>query len=147
MKINGLHPGQIFEDSTAKPRKSTSSIDFRALLESKLHAPQEIDPVAAISSVDGIDSEGGASLRLDGLAVTESALSHLEQYSAALADSKLKGRDLEPYVSALEEETLALLEIRSHFSEDDSLAVLLDRVATVTYLETVKFRRGDYTSA
>ena len=146
MKINEIQIGQAARSRSEKSTNSSGSIDFRSLLENKLHAPQEIDPVSGVTPVSPMREEGMATLRMDGLAVTESAIEHLEQYTAALADTGLAERDLEPFVSALEEETLALLEIRSHFSEDDSLAMLLDRVATVTYLETVKYRRGDYTS-
>ena len=146
MKINEIKISQPAGNHTEKSANSSGSIDFRSLLENKLHATQEIDPVSGVNPVSPMREEGMATLRMDGLAVTESAIEHLEQYTAALADTDLAERDLEPFVSALEEETLALLEIRSHFSEDDSLAMLLDRVATVTYLETVKYRRGDYTS-
>ena len=146
MKINELQNGQPLRTRVEKPGQSSGSIDFKSLLESKLHVPQEISSVASVSNVSPVSEEVKTTLRIDGLAVTESAIKHLEQFSAALADTKFAERDLEPFVSALEEETLALLEIRSHIPEDDSLAVLLDRVATVTYLETVKFRRGDYSS-
>ncbi|MBU0482108.1 MAG: hypothetical protein KKG47_13510 [Proteobacteria bacterium] len=144
MKINELQHGQLIRGRSGKSGDTGSTIDFRSLLESKLHAPVSADPVSGVVPISPMPEEGMASLRLDGLAVTESAIEHLEQYSAALSDTTLSPRDLEPFVSSLEEETLALLEIRSHFSEDDTLAILLDRVATVTYLETVKFRRGDY---
>ena len=146
MKINNLQHDQPIKNRIERSGQSSSSIDFRSLLESKLHTPHEIDPVSGISPVSPMPAEGMATLRMDGLTVTVSAIEHLEQYSVALENNDLAEHDLEPFVSALEEETLALLEIRSHFSEDDSLAVLLDRVATVTYLETVKFRRGDYSS-
>ena len=44
----------------------------------------------------------------------------------------------------MEEETSALLDLQEELPQDDPLAKLLNRIATVTYLESAKYRRGDY---
>ena len=58
--------------------------------------------------------------------------------------SALPADKLEPVIASLEENTAALVSYKNQIDAQDPLANLLDRVATTTYVETVKFRRGDY---
>ncbi len=47
-------------------------------------------------------------------------------------------------VEALEEDTGSILGLKEKLPAEDPLAKLLDRVATVSYVEAAKYRRGDY---
>jgi hypothetical protein len=61
-----------------------------------------------------------------------------------LNNLEFSARDLEPFVEALENETQSILELKKQLPGQDSLSHLLERVATVSYIEAAKYRRGDY---
>ena len=52
--------------------------------------------------------------------------------------------DLQPFIMALEENTSAIADLRCQLDAADPLAGLLDQVAAVSCLETMKYNRGDY---
>ncbi len=83
-------------------------------------------------------------LRLESLTLAETTMNSLASFGEALGDLSLPGESLLPFVESLEEETSSLLSLKEQLPTDDPLARLLDRVASVSYVETAKFRRGDY---
>ncbi|MCK5437012.1 MAG: hypothetical protein KAI90_03320 [Desulfobulbaceae bacterium] len=141
MKIDGL----ITSAPEVKRNKSgaVSDFSFQRVLESRFKAPAGIEDVAQTTKV-GEPGAASAQTRLNGLTVTETTLDAMESFSHALGNTNFSADDLEPYASALEEHTLALLTIKDRLPENDHLAKLLDRVATVSFVESTKFRRGDY---
>ena len=139
MKIDNLLQSLQGKGKTAKKKGA----DFQAVLATELAGQTRVEKnsgPAKTSRVSTIAPE----LRIEGLGLTESTINTLDSFSAALANRALKIEELEPYVSALEEEVTALLAVKEEMPQDDPLAQLLDRVATVSYLETAKYRRGDY---
>ena len=141
MKINEITP-QVTEKAAGKAKQTTET-SFDDFLKARLGVISESkasSSVAAVSAAVPTDS----SLRIESLAVTENAINMLDSYGTALKNPALSTQDLHPFISAMEEETDAILAIREKISGEDPLAGLLDRVATVTYLETAKFHRGDY---
>lgn len=143
MKINQITPQTT--GNTAVKTKQAAETSFNDLLNAKLGVISESkasSPVAPVSAAAPTDS----SLRLESLAVTENAINTLDTYGTALKNPALSTEDLRPFISAMEEETSAILAIREKISGEDPLAGLLDRVATVTYLETAKYHRGDYSN-
>lgn len=46
----------------------------------------------------------------------------------------------------MEEGAVGLMSVKDQLPADDLLGQLLDRVATVSYLEAAKYRRGDYSA-
>jgi hypothetical protein len=88
--------------------------------------------------------QGSPELRLQGVQLTEASILSLESFATALEDANLAARDLEPFITALEEENQGLIDIRAQLPDDDPLAKLIEQVAAATYLETAKYRRGDY---
>lgn len=143
MKINELLNRQLIGGKEGKPGQASSGLDFRQMLESRLQAVQGSEMAPAVRPT-GAASMVDPALRVEGLALTETALDTLEAYSQALGNRNFNSRDLEPYVAALEEESTGLQDIRAQMPGDDPLGKLLEQVATVTFLETAKFRRGDY---
>ena len=141
MKIDGL----ITSAPEIKRNKSgaVSDFNFQQVLESRLKAPAGIEDVAQTTKV-AEPGAASAQTRLNGLTVTETTLDAMESFSHALGNRNFSADDLEPYASALEEHTLALLTIKDRLPENDHLAKLLDRVAAVGFVESTKFRRGDY---
>ncbi len=141
MKIDGL----ITSAPEIKRNKSgaVSDFNFQRVLESRLKATAGIEDVTQTTKV-GEPCAASAQTRLNGLTVTETTLDAMESFSRALGNTNFSADDLEPYASALEEHTLALLTIKDRLPENDHLAKLLDRVATVSFVESTKFRRGDY---
>jgi len=117
--------------------------DFQQLLAGEIG--NTLPPATAgVSAATAATAAIPAGLRLQGLELTETTLSTLDSFSAALGNTALKTEELEPFVAALEEDVAALRATREQMPPTDPLAKLLDRVATVSYLETAKFRRGDY---
>ena len=85
-----------------------------------------------------------AALKLDGLTLAEDTISTLEKFSAALGNPAFSAQDLEPFAAALEDETAALVSLKNQLPTNNPLAALLERVATASYVEATKLRRGDY---
>ena len=144
MKIQHLSGQQPVSRPSGKSGGSAVSDEFRKLLDDRLQSISESKKAAAVERTESPAT--AANLRLQGLEMTEYTLRTLEDYENALTNTKLESRDLEPFVAALEEETTGLLSLRDQFPAEDPLAGLLDRVAAVAFLESAKFRRGDYTA-
>lgn len=146
MKIEELLPGIAPGQKTdASKSKESSGISFAAELQLRLQALTSktiLGPTEAslAQGVGGIPVEA----RLSGLSLTEETLNLLEAYGEALGDLNKKIEDLEPFVSTLEDRTMALKEIVNKLPPGDPLADLLDKVAAETLVQTVKFRRGDF---
>ncbi|MBU3936154.1 MAG: hypothetical protein KKD53_01355, partial [Proteobacteria bacterium] len=85
-----------------------------------------------------------AALRLNSLALAEDTINTLENFSAALGNSSFSAQDLEPFAAALEGDTAALVNLKNQLPENNPLSALLERVATASYVEAAKLRRGDY---
>lgn len=143
MKIENTSPGQQAISRTGPATEKTTGPSFADFLHKELQAADQIRPgneITPATAVAGIP----ASLRLDSLSLTENTIATLEHFSSALANPSFHSKDLEPYASALEEESAALVELKNHLPAGTPLASLLERVATVSYLEAAKYRRGDY---
>ena len=143
MKIDGTKNKPISGKSAKKKAGQSKDISFVGMLESHLNP---IHQVSSPSSPDTIreSSSVSSSTRLAGLTLSEKTIDILAAFSEALNNLSLSAKSLQPIVDALEGETTALLDIKEQLEADDPLAELLDRIAAVAYLETEKYRRGDY---
>ena len=83
-------------------------------------------------------------IRIESLHITEQIIQLLEEYEVALQNQSFHVNELEPFVSSLEEKTAALIDLKNQIDPHDPLAKLLDQVSSVSYLESVKYRRGSY---
>ena len=147
MKIGDIKTQRLEGKKDAKKTGTTSTADpslFRALLEQQLPevaTPREAREAAALAP----ESQGvSPQLRLEGLALGEEAIDTLEALGQALANADLDRQALSPLIEALEGDMTGLLDLRAQLADSDPLARLIDRIATVAYLETEKYRRGDY---
>jgi hypothetical protein len=143
MKITSIATGQQAAARSVGNTETTGSASFRSFLEKELRAADAGRPAEETGPASSV-AAAPAGLRLDSLSLSENTITTLEHFGAALANSSFRGNDLEPFASALEEESAALVDLKNHLPEGDPLAALLERVATVSYLEAAKFRRGDY---
>ncbi|MBC8318766.1 MAG: hypothetical protein H8E41_12745 [Desulfobulbaceae bacterium] len=142
MKINDLQNAQIAGNSKNITSKVSGGADFQQILEARQNA------LAEPAKVGSVDQKGSGAmsveLRLESLQLSEKTMSTLESFGSALKNLDFAGEDLEPYVAALEDETRSLQELKKQLPVQDPLTKLLDRVATVSYIEAAKYRRGDY---
>ncbi|MBU0682300.1 MAG: hypothetical protein KKD73_12860 [Proteobacteria bacterium] len=131
--------------STGKTKKSgpSSALDFRHLLHAQMEGVHDVSETAQVSPVEE-RQQGSPELRLQGVQMTEATIDSLESFAKALKNSSLNSQDLEPFITALEEENQGLLDIKEQLAADDPLTKLIEQVAAATYLETAKYRRGDY---
>ncbi len=144
MNVNRIGNGVNGVPGSGVTRPGDNS-GFRALLESRMRSVSEPDPAAALAGASAVSAAAvDPSLRLAALDLSERAIGELENYQKALGNLDIKSKDLEPFITALEERVLGLLELREQIPAGDSLAAVLDRVSTACYLETVKYRRGDF---
>ena len=143
MKITNLQGIQNIGQPDQKRSKPISGADFKDLLESELLS---VSSSAAAGSATQISSasQDTPGLRIESLSVAEATINSLESFGSALNNLRLPAEDLEPLVEALEEETGSILDLKEKLPAEDPLAILLDRVATVSYVEAAKYRRGDY---
>ena len=143
MKINDLKNQRVTGKSTTKKSKVDKTNAFFDLLAGQLEPPAETTPAMQTTALTETTGPP-AGTRFDGVQLSESSINLLEAFSRALGNLDLKSEDLAPLVKALEEDTTALLDIKEQLPLDDPLARLIDRVTTISYIETEKFRRGDY---
>jgi hypothetical protein len=131
--------------STGKTNKSgqASALDFRHLLQAQMEGVHDVSNTAPVGPVEE-RQQGSPELRLQGVQMTEATIDSLESFAKALENSSLNAQDLEPFIAALEEENQGLLDIKEQLAADDPLTKLIEQVAAATYLETAKYRRGDY---
>ena len=142
MKITAITPGQQDVSPIGKGSASTTGVSFQDILAQELAAAKSptITGVAPISAVAPIP----AALRLDGISLTEDTINTLEKFGTALANPAFSAQDLEPFAAALENDTAALVSLKNQLPANNPLSSLLERVATASYVEAAKLRRGDY---
>lgn len=143
MKINDIFSGRQNGNKKAGQQEDSAGVNFKDLLKNQAPSISENFKVSGAGRISR-NVPVSANLRLEGLVLTEKTIDTLESFGTALGDSRLAADDLEPFIAALEEDTGALLKLQEELPKDDPLAILLNRVATITYLETAKYRRGDY---
>jgi len=144
MKIDGVTNKPVTSKTTKKKKAATAGdLSFFGLLESQLEPPVETAP-AEKTKATSESSQASASTRFEGLTLGEQAIDILDSLAEGLGNLELAAEDLGPLVEALEEDMTTILNIKEQLPADDPLAILLDRVAAVAFMETEKFRRGDY---
>ncbi len=118
---------------------------FAKLLDSKL-LPTQAAAISEPSAVAPVLGTTPVSLdvRIGGLAIAEDTMSVLDAYTGALRNLAHSSKELEPYISDLEERISALHEVKNQFSTDDPLVSLLDKVGAVSVVQIAKYRRGDF---
>ena len=130
-KRTGPAPGQ-YTDSTfqqlLESKLSSPATGTEALQKQQTIAPTNIDP----------------STRIESLHLTEQIVQLLEDYEGALKNRTISVSEMEPFIVSLEEKTAALVDLKSQIDPRDPLAKLLGQISSVAYLETIKYRRGDY---
>lgn len=144
MKI-GKSKGAAGVSKGGKSGKSSagSAVDFRQLLQAQLGGIGQVEQAAPTSEV--ADRQViPPQLRLEGVQLAEATIDSLAAFAKALGDVDISGPDLEAFITALEEEGQGLVDLVAQLPKDDPLAQLIEQVATSCFLETSKFRRGDY---
>ncbi|MFO7760113.1 MAG: hypothetical protein ACQES8_02710 [Thermodesulfobacteriota bacterium] len=124
-------------------QKEVSGSDFQTLLKNRL---QKASASTALTSSQEVNSAQSINpeLRLESLSTSEATINTLDSYKNSLANLNFKGPQLESYIDDLEEKTLALQDLKGDLPAGDPLRGLVDQVAAISYVETVKYRRGDY---
>ena len=142
MKITAITPGQQDASTIDKNSTATTGPSFQDILAQELAAAKS--PATKDIATTSATAPTPAALKLDGLTLTEDTLNTLEKFSAALGNPAFSAQDLEPFAAALEDETAALVSLKNQLPENNPLSSLLERVATASYVEATKLRRGDY---
>ena len=134
---------QTSKTSSTKKSASSSTVEFSQLLQGQLQSLQKVastDPVAEVQERE----QGEPHVRMQGVKLAESTIDSMASFATALANQSLSENDLEAFVVCLEEDAQILVDIKEQLPERDPLAELVERVSAACYLETAKFRRGDY---
>ena len=144
MKV-GKSKGAATSGGVARGGRKTESsgVDFRHLFQAQLSTIAGPEPTAAAATVEDRPAVP-PQLRMEGLRLTEATIDSLDAFAKALARTEISAEELEPFVAALEEEGQGLVNISDQLPKDDPLAQLIEQVAATCFLETGKFRRGDY---
>lgn len=143
MKITNKLGTPAISPAEPKNSKPLSGNEFKSFLESQIQSVSSSAKTGAAAQVAAL-SMVPAALRIESLSVAEATINSLESLGTALNNLRLPAEDLAPLVEALEEETGSILDLKGKLPAEDPLARLLDRVASISYVETAKFRRGDY---
>lgn len=142
MKIQNLQGTQYTGKPERPKNQSGASVDFQQLLETQLASAAPSSTTQAANTVDA--PQVAPLLRVESLSLAEETIGNLDSFGQALENLSLTEESLLPFVESLEEETASLLSLKEQLPPDDPLAKLIDRVASVSYVQTAKFRRGDY---
>lgn len=142
MKIYTNQGPQDIIKQGQKTSEAVSGAEFKNILEQRLQAVSGASPVSPVSETAAVHVP--PALRIESLSVAENTINSLELFGSALKDLHLPGNSLEPFVEALEEETGSILQLKDQLPPEDPLAQFLDRVASISYVEVAKYRRGDY---
>lgn len=143
MKITKNNQTAKGKGSASRKSSVTPSVDFRQLLQGQMQPVQDVastDQVGKVQEREQADPQ----VRMQGVKLTESTIDSMESFATALADQTLAEDDLQAFVARLEEDTQVLVDIKEQLPKNDPLAELIERVSAACYLETAKFRRGDY---
>ena len=132
--VQSVHPSNA---------ETTAGLSFSKLLEAQLAKSSHVAGTSHTTSVNA-SKPVAAGLRIESLALSEDILTMLDAYGNALSNQSFPIAELQPYIEDLEEKASALLELKNQIPAQDSLAKLVDGIATAAYLETAKYRRGDY---
>ena len=143
MKITTIIPGQQNASTTTTGSTPAKGASFQEILAQELTAAKST-PTAPAMAATAVAAPSPAALRLDGISLAEETINTLEKFSAALGNPSFSAQDLAPFASALEDDTAALVALKNQLPENNPLAPLLERVATASYVEAAKLRRGDY---
>lgn len=144
MKIENLN-SQIIKPQTGQDRnqKPVSGSDFQTILRERLQETKT--STTAVTPGQEINpAQFSPEFRIKSLSTSEAAIDTLDSYKNALANRAFKNSHLESYIEDLEEKTLALQDLKENLPSDDPLEKLVDQVAALSYIETAKYRRGDY---
>jgi len=142
MKITAITPGQQDVSTIGKGSVSAAGASFQEILAQELAAAKS--PATTAIAAAAATAPIAAALKLDGLTLTEDTITTLEKFSVALGNPAFSAQDLEPFATALENDTAALVSLKNQLPANNPLASLLERVATASYVEATKLRRGDY---
>lgn len=134
---------QTSKSSATKKSSASSAVDFRQLLQGQMSPVQDVASTTHVAEVQERE-QGDPGVRVQGVKLTESTIDSMESFAKALADKALSPNDLEAFVARLEEDAQVLVDIKEQLPENDPLGELVERVSAACYLETAKFRRGDY---
>ena len=143
MKITTIIPGQQNASTSSTGSTPAKGASFQEILAQELTAAKST-PTAPAMAAAAVAAPSPAALKLDGISLAEETINTLEKFSAALGNPSFSAQDLAPFASALEDDTAALVALKNQLPENNSLAPLLERVATASYVEAAKLRRGDY---
>ncbi|MBU4177641.1 MAG: hypothetical protein ACYC0O_02250 [Desulfurivibrionaceae bacterium] len=143
MKITTIIPGQQNASTTGTGATPAKGASFQDILAQELTAAKSAHAAPAMAAA-AVAAPTPAALRLDGISLAEETINTLEKFSAALGNPSFSAQDLAPFASALEDDTAALVDLKNQLSGNNPLAALLERVATASYVEAAKLRRGDY---
>ncbi len=76
--------------------------------------------------------------------VADAALTRLEILQTSLARAETTLKKMAPLVQKLDEDSLRLKEVAQGLPETSPLRQVLEETAALTYVESFKFKRGDY---
>ncbi|MFQ6759193.1 MAG: hypothetical protein D9V46_09140 [Deltaproteobacteria bacterium] len=145
MKITTIIPGQQNASTSGTGSTPAKGASFQEILAQELTAAKSTPTAPAMAAAAAaVAAPSPAALKLDGISLAEETINTLEKFSAALGNPSFSAQDLAPFASALEDDTAALVALKNQLPENNSLAPLLERVATASYVEAAKLRRGDY---
>ncbi len=143
MKITTIIPGQQNASTIGTGSTPAKGASFQEILAQELTAAKSAHAAPAVTAAAAL-APTPAALRLEGISLAEETINTLEKFSAALDNPSFSAQDLAPFASALEDDTAALVALKNQLPENNPLAPLLERVATASYVEAAKLRRGDY---
>jgi len=151
MKIDSLLNSQIIQGNPEVDQKDAAGqdSDFAALLQSEMASVEETMPQTDVSGIDGnyqisgIQAFPAGSETTDGIAGIQDVLSMLQSLEQGLQENK-SPKEIDGIITEMGNAAAKLQDNVSSLPENSELSDLAEEVNVTAYMESIKWRRGDY---
>lgn len=138
MKIEGLFP--VSQTSEPRPAREPVKENFAETLKNTIACqtgePEKISGPAPVPMTGEVFQTATA--------LADAVLSRLEILQTSLGRSDISLKKMMPLIQRLEQDCLRLQDMAQDLPEGSPLRQLLKETATLAWVETFKFHRGDY---
>lgn len=151
MKIDGIGKPQAVEGSSEAGRKNCTRLDetFANLLQDEISGAKEetgADPVASLGGIQSILEIGmmPSDAQLSGqISALEDTLTQLDSLKDSLGKS-MSPKQTEGIFNLINSQVAGLQDELKSLPDDHPLKAMAEELSVATYMESVKWKRGDY---
>ncbi|MEN6439357.1 MAG: hypothetical protein ABFD97_12345 [Syntrophobacter sp.] len=151
MKIDSLLNSQIIQGKPEVDQKGAAGREdvFAALLQNEMTNVEETMSQPGVSGIDAglqispIQALSGDSGTMDGIAGIQDVISKLQSLEKGLQENK-SPKDIDGIITEMGDAAAKLKDNTNSLPENTELSDMAEEVKVTAYMESIKWRRGDY---